>query len=215
MTAVHFEEWFHDSLLPNLQSNSLIVMDNAPYRSRKLEPVPTMSSTKQQMQDWLTAMGIVFPECSLKRELLQLIVASSPTSKYAVDEMTKAAGHEIARLPPYHCELNPTELAWSQVKRYNKENKLFTLTAIKELTFKGFEQLGAEDWKKLIEHVRKKFEDKYWAEDGLQVGVDKLCFYFGPLCFIFMLEILTCYAFVCTHYTFFHNDYAFLQTIIS
>ena len=51
MTAVHFEEWFHDSLLPNLQSNSLIVMDNAPYHSRKLEPVPTMSSTKQQMQD--------------------------------------------------------------------------------------------------------------------------------------------------------------------
>ena len=59
MTAVHFEEWFHDSLLPNLQSNSLIVMDNAPYHSRKLESVPTMSSTKQQMQDWLTAKGIV------------------------------------------------------------------------------------------------------------------------------------------------------------
>ena len=25
----------------------------------------------------------------------------------------------------------------------------------------------------------------------LWVGVDKLCFYFGPLCFMFMLEILT------------------------
>ena len=34
MKAAHFEEWFHDSLLPNLQSNSLIVMDNAPYHSR-------------------------------------------------------------------------------------------------------------------------------------------------------------------------------------
>ena len=32
MTAAHFEEWFHDSLLPNLQNSSLIVMDNAPYR---------------------------------------------------------------------------------------------------------------------------------------------------------------------------------------
>ena len=29
-----------------------------------------------------------------------------------------------------------------------------------------------------------------------------------------MLEILTYYDFVCTHYAFFHNDYAFLQTII-
>ena len=33
MSAVHFEEWFHDSLIPDLQSNSLIVMDNAPYYS--------------------------------------------------------------------------------------------------------------------------------------------------------------------------------------
>ena len=37
---------------------------------------------------------------------------------------------------------------------------------------------------------------------------------FWPLCFIFMLEILTYYAFVCTHYAFSNNDYAFLQTII-
>ena len=106
MTATYFEEWFHDSLLPNLQSNSIIVMDNVPYHSRKLEPVPTMSSMKQQMQDWLTAKGIVFSECSLKRELLNLIVVSSPMPKYAVVEMAKTAGHEIVRLPPYHCELN-------------------------------------------------------------------------------------------------------------
>ena len=58
MTAAHFEEWFHDSLLPNLQSNSLIVMDNAPYHSCKLGP--TMSSMKQQMQDWLTAKELCF-----------------------------------------------------------------------------------------------------------------------------------------------------------
>ena len=133
--------------LPNLQSNYLIVMDNAPYHSRKLESVPTMSLTKQQMQDWLTAKGIVFPECSLKKELLQLIVTSSSTPKYTIDEMAKAAGHEIVRLPPYHCELNPIELAWSQVKRCIKEDKkLFTLTVIKKLTFKGFDQVGAEDW---------------------------------------------------------------------
>ena len=133
------------------------------------------------MQDWLRVKGIVFLECSLKRELEQLIVASSPTPKYAVDEMAKAAGHEILRLPPYHCELNPIELAWSQVKRYIKEfNKLYTLTAFKELTFKGFDQVGAEDWKKLIEHVKRKFEDKYWAEDGLlEEGVDEFVFCVG------------------------------------
>lgn len=37
-------------------------MANAPYHSRKLELVPTMSSRKQVMQDWLTQNGIEFPE---------------------------------------------------------------------------------------------------------------------------------------------------------
>ena len=73
MTLQHFEEWFHDALMPNIQPNSLIVMDNAPYHSRRLEPMPTMSSRKQVMQDWLTSHTICFPECALKRELYNLI----------------------------------------------------------------------------------------------------------------------------------------------
>ena len=31
------EEWFHDSLIPNIPSNSLIIIDNAPYHGRRLE----------------------------------------------------------------------------------------------------------------------------------------------------------------------------------
>ena len=50
MTSEHFEEWFHDSLMPNIPANSLIVMDNVPYHSRRLEPIPTMSSRKQIMR---------------------------------------------------------------------------------------------------------------------------------------------------------------------
>ena len=106
--------------MPNIPANSLIVMDNAPYHSRRLEPVPTMSYRKPIMQDWLTTRGIEFPENTLKRELYTLIKMSNFTPKYAVDEMAKAAGHEVVHLPPYHCELNPIELAWSQVKTYIK-----------------------------------------------------------------------------------------------
>ena len=169
MTSEHFEEWFHDSLMPNVPPNSLIVIDNAPYHSRRLEPVPTMSSRKQVMQDWLTAHGIEYPENALKRELHMIIKSNQFAPKYAVDEMAKASGHEVVRLPPYHCELNPIELAWSQVKRHIKENnRLFTLSAVKELTYEGFQKVGAERWKKLVEHVQLHFEDKYWVDDGLQ-----------------------------------------------
>ena len=102
MTSEHFEEWFHDSLLPNTSPNSLIVIDNASYHSRRLEPVPTMSSRKQVMQDWLTARGIDFQEHALKRELYVVIKASNVSPKYAVAEMAKAAGYGVVRLPPYH-----------------------------------------------------------------------------------------------------------------
>ena len=68
--------------------------------------MPTMSSTKQQMKDWLTSKAIEFPDYAMKGELLQLIVANCPTPNYAVDEMAKASGYEVVRLRPYHCELN-------------------------------------------------------------------------------------------------------------
>ncbi|KAH7978032.1 hypothetical protein HPB49_004259 [Dermacentor silvarum] len=35
-------------------------------------------------------------------------------SAYHVDVVVKAAGHDVVRLPPYLCELNPIELIWSQ-----------------------------------------------------------------------------------------------------
>lgn len=31
-------------------------------------------------------------------------------------------GHEVVRLPVAHCELNPIEMAWAQVKDYIKAN---------------------------------------------------------------------------------------------
>ena len=65
-------------------------------------------------------------------------------------------------LPPYPCELNPIELAWSQVKRYIKEyNQLL-------LTYSGIDQVGPANWKKLVEYVERAFEDKYWREERLQ-----------------------------------------------
>ena len=34
MTSEHFEEWFNDTLIPKLEPNSIIVMDNTSYHSR-------------------------------------------------------------------------------------------------------------------------------------------------------------------------------------
>ncbi|KAJ8919255.1 hypothetical protein NQ315_003838 [Exocentrus adspersus] len=52
MNANVFENWFSE-FLKKLPDNSVIVMDNASYHSRKVEKVPTQSSKKADMQAWL------------------------------------------------------------------------------------------------------------------------------------------------------------------
>ena len=78
--------------------------------------------------------------------MYKLIKLSNPDHKYAVDEVAKLSGHEVVRLPLYHCELNPIELAWAQVEGYIKDNnKLFTLTHVKELMHEGFKKVGPDE----------------------------------------------------------------------
>ena len=36
------------------------------------------------------------------------------------------------------------------------------------MTYRGIDQVGPANWKKLVEHVELAFEDKYWCDDGLQ-----------------------------------------------
>ena len=81
-----------------------------------------------------THSSCLYWETKKKCELL-----SYPKSKCVINEMAKTAGYEAVCIPPYHCELIPIELCWLQVKRYIKEhNEEFTLTAMKHLTYEGF-----------------------------------------------------------------------------
>jgi transposase len=46
----------------------------------------------------------------------------SKFNTYIIDSIAQNAGHIILRLPPFHYELNPIELAWPMVKQYVKQN---------------------------------------------------------------------------------------------
>jgi transposase len=111
--------------------NTIIVMDNASYHSRRLEPMPIQNWTKSKLIEWLSAHGIQYPDKALKKELWSIVAAYKPhVVRYVVDEMAVAHGHEVVRLPVAHCELNPIELAWAQVKHYVKENNTKYITYI-------------------------------------------------------------------------------------
>ncbi|KAH6938594.1 hypothetical protein HPB50_010944 [Hyalomma asiaticum] len=115
MDAACFQKGFVEQLLPNIKPRSVIVMDNASYHSAQVEKVPSSSSRKADIQCWLKSKSIPFSDDYLKSELLQLVKQNKHMFlAYQIDTLASAAGHEVVRLPPYHCELNPIELVWSQ-----------------------------------------------------------------------------------------------------
>jgi len=84
-----------------------------------------------------------------------------------IDELAKASNKTILRLPPYHCELNPIELAWSSVKNHVKiNNTTFKLPDVKNLLIEGIERVDQVMWKNFIEHTKKE-EKKCWDVDNI------------------------------------------------
>ena len=123
MNGDHYEDWFETKLLPNLEANSVIVIDNAPYHSVMLENIPTTSTRKAAIQAWLSSKGITWSSDMLKAELLSIVSnVRSQYESYQIDNLAALHGHTVIRLPPYHCGLNPIKLILSQVKDYITSN---------------------------------------------------------------------------------------------
>lgn len=77
---------------------------------------------------------------------------------------------EVLRLPPYHCELNPIELEWADVKGYvARNNTTFKMVDVKKLLQEALKNITPEKWKNCISHVKKE-EIKL---GGLDNNIDK------------------------------------------
>lgn len=73
MNRENFLHWFEYQLLINLEHPSAIIMDNASYHSTIKNKSPTSSSTKYEIQQWLTNNNISFDSMTLKIQLLNLV----------------------------------------------------------------------------------------------------------------------------------------------
>lgn len=106
-----FYNWFKNCLLPELNEQTLIVMDNASYHSKIHDKPPNMRNKKSAMSEWLERHNIPYGLDYKKAELFKLIALNKPQRpRYMIDELAKDAGHTVIRLPPYHCHFNPIEL---------------------------------------------------------------------------------------------------------
>ncbi|KIH51063.1 hypothetical protein ANCDUO_18854, partial [Ancylostoma duodenale] len=140
-----FEGWLRECI-PRMQHVAAgrpvaVFIDNAPYHSRQLEKIPTNSSTKAAIVDYLRSKGVEVALDSSKEDLLQEVahymtlltqlhafVSSrggvGALRNYAVENICAEFGVAVIRLPPFHCFFNPIELCWSQLKAHlNKLGK--------------------------------------------------------------------------------------------
>lgn len=163
----NFREWF-ESILPSLERNSVIVMDNAPYHSVELEETPTTSWRTQDIINWLRSKGETFDRPMLKVMLLQRVKQiKSRYNAYVIDNIAQDAGHNILRLPPYHRELNPIEFAWSILKQYvQHNNSTFKLPDANILLNESIASVTTQHWSNFIQQVIK-VEDKIWEVDDI------------------------------------------------
>lgn len=171
MNSNIFKTWVRDQLLPNLPKESVVVMDNASYHSTQVEgtKAPISATKKNEMIQWLCDKGIKPDPKLTKPKLYELIKPAKEnlSKQYEVDSLLKEHGHEVLRLPPYHCDLNPIELIWADVKRnVAHENDTFKKTNVKDLIEKSFETVN-HNWKSHCEHV-KSVENQYWKRDNIQ-----------------------------------------------
>ena len=92
-----------------------------------------------------------------------------------IDEYLKKQGHDVLRLPPYHCKFNPIKLIQGDIKGFvSRQNSTFKQNDVKELIHKGFVQVDELKRQKACNHVKNVVETKLWKEDGITEEIPKL-----------------------------------------
>lgn len=141
-------------------------MDNASYHSVKKIQYRQCRGKKQKITDWSENKGEIIDRPMVRDQLMEKVNALRPLhNQYVIDELAKEHTKIVLRLPPYHCELNPIESAWSSVKHQVKiNNTTFKIPDIQKLLYEGMERVTPEMWCNFERHVRKE-EDKFWEID--------------------------------------------------
>ncbi|XP_046556574.1 uncharacterized protein LOC124265791 [Haliotis rubra] len=130
----------------------------------------TSASRKVDMVQYLDRLGTEYPPNATKVILYKIILARKPPPVYQIDNLLKLHGHEVIRLPPYHCDLNTIELVWGHIKNnVAKKKRSFKLRDEKNIVHEEIRDVTPELWNRCVQHVLD-IEQQYWKKDGLQKG---------------------------------------------
>lgn len=167
MDAEKFHKWFLEKLLPNIPSESLIIMDNAPYH-KALAPnsPPTPACRKAEIRKWLEENGFPCSRDCLKVELVEILKTARAEPLYMVDILAEQFGHEVLRTPPYHPELQPIEICWAIVKNEVGLHCDFTMKTMEAYLERAFKKVTGLSCKELIQKIQE-VEDNFLKSDAI------------------------------------------------
>jgi transposase len=164
MNSTIFKKWFIE-IMQNLEESCVIVMNNCPYHSVLVQNYPKSIDNKATYQKWLAENGVEFASFETLSELQERVKLLKPKDKrYELDEIALEMGHEVIRLPPYHCQYNPIELIWAQVKgEIANKNNSFKITYVENLANIAIESVTVDNWKR-VDHCERLQEEDFIKE---------------------------------------------------
>ena len=186
MNADAFEDYLRE-LCPKLGKGAVLIMDNAPYHTRNLFPMPTQSSRYDEMTVYCDENGIEYPveratsnrrvpdriqKDAFWRHWVKKHIEKQPVI-YAAEAIASEFEVEILRLPPYHCFFNPIEMAWGVVKGHvakknSCEKVAKKLELVKALLNDSLNAVQSETFINWVRHTKDK-EEQYRQADAVQV----------------------------------------------
>lgn len=156
MNFDNYQKWLRTQLIPNLPARSVLVVDNAAYHNKQYDSAPNSNSKKAVMQAWLTEKGIPFTPNLYKPQLYDLIKLNKDRfTKFNIDKLLSEHNHDVLRLPPYHPDLNPIEMAWAAIKGHVSSNNVeWNVTRVMELVREKVDAMGSDEWQKLCDKIK-------------------------------------------------------------
>lgn len=152
----HFEiyDWVKDSVLSKMPHESVVVMNTPNSEPGESEEKLSTASTRGDMQVWLTRHFIPFKETDTKEKLYQKVVDHRERMETSIEKLLKEYCHDVLYLPGNVPDLNPTLLAWDNMKGCTEKTLPKTL----------FSQYPPEKWHKCFEEVKDNEQEYYWHD---------------------------------------------------
>ncbi|XP_073947401.1 uncharacterized protein [Choristoneura fumiferana] len=180
-----YDKWLRERLIPNMQPNSVFVVDEISYKSTIEEKVPNSKSSKKTMRNWLASKNIRFDSQCFQPELYEMIKKHKDLHiKYSLDTIMEANGHKVLILPPHHPEFNPieniwskikgkVETFWSEVKGVNYYDVALNSTEMLRLA-DIFAAIGPEEWHQAVDQAIRCEDEFMTLEYAMDIRQDQL-----------------------------------------